>query len=100
MIKHIVMWKLKDFAEGKSSIENAKLIKEMIEGLKVIIPQIREAEVGININPSDAAFDVALYSSFDSKQDLDIYQQHPEHLKIGEFIAKIRTGRVVVDYEV
>ena len=34
MIKHIVMWKLKEEAEGHSKEENAKLIKNMLEGLK------------------------------------------------------------------
>ena len=34
MIKHIVMWKLKDEAEGNSKAENAKIIKNSIEDLK------------------------------------------------------------------
>jgi hypothetical protein len=41
-----------------------------------------------------------LYSAFESKQDLEIYQQHPEHQKVGAFIAKVRTGRAVVDYQI
>ncbi|MDI6031580.1 Dabb family protein [Flavobacterium sp. LB2P84] len=36
MIHHIVMWKLKDFAEGKSKAENAIILKERLEGLKRI----------------------------------------------------------------
>ena len=39
MIKHIVMWKLKDFAEGGSKLENAKKIKDMLEALKDKIEQ-------------------------------------------------------------
>jgi len=100
MIKHIVMWKLADFAEGKSRTENAKLIKEKIEGLKNIVPQIVEIEVGFNFNRSDTAYDVVLYSLFQSKEDLDIYQEHPDHKKVAEFVAKVRTARVVADYEV
>ena len=100
MIKHIVMWRLKDFAEGASRVENAKKLKETLEGLKDKISEIREIEVGINFNPSDAAPDVVLYSTFDSAEDLNAYQKHPEHVKVAEFVGKIRSDRNVVDYEV
>ena len=99
MIKHIVMWKLIDYYEGKTKNEIAETIKENIEALKEVIPQIKEVEVGINFNSSDAAFDLCLYSVFDSREDLEIYQNHPQHLKIAEYIAKVRTQRVVCDYE-
>ncbi len=99
MIKHIVMWKLKDSAEGASKEENAKKIKLAIEALKTKIPQIKHIEVGINIIPSDASCDVALYSEFASEQDLNLYAKHPEHLKVADFIGKIRETRVVIDYK-
>ncbi len=99
MIKHIVMWKLKDFAEGASREQNAKKMKVGLEALKIKIPQVRHIEVGINILPSDAACDVALYSEFANEQDLDIYQKHPEHLKAADFVAKVRASRVVIDYK-
>lgn len=100
MIKHIVMWKLKDLAEGKDKLENAKIIKSRLEGLKNIIGQIKYIEVGININESTQAFDAVLISEFDSLEDLKIYKNHPEHLKISEFVSKVRDARVVADYEV
>ena len=99
MIKHIVLWKLKDSAEGATRAENAKKIKVSLEALKAKIPQIRYIEVGINVIPSDAAYDVALYSEFASEQDLDTYQKHPEHVKAADFVGKVRQSRVVVDYK-
>ncbi len=36
----------------------------------------------------------------ENAQDLDAYQNHPEHLKTGDFIVKVRIDRRVVDYEV
>ena len=98
MIKHIVMWKLKDSAEGASKQENIKKMKAGLEALKTKISRIKHLEVGINMVPSDAAYDVALYSEFVSEKDLDGYQKHPEHLKIADFIGKIRESRVVIDY--
>lgn len=100
MIKHIVMWKLVDSFEGDNKNTIALKIKEILEALKYSIPQIQKIEVGINFNGSDAAYDVCLYSVFKNKDDLDIYQNHPEHLKAGAYIGKVRTQRVVCDYQI
>lgn len=99
MIKHIVMWKLKDFAEGKDKMENANIIKKNLENLQKEINQIRFIEVGIDINKSSQAYDVVLYSEFENMEDLNIYQNHPEHIKVSDFVGKVRDARVVVDYE-
>ncbi|MBN2111461.1 MAG: Dabb family protein [Methanosarcinaceae archaeon] len=98
MLKHIVMWKLKDIAQGRTKKENAELMKEMLEGLKEKIPEIDKMEVGINIDPSDAAFDVVLYSEFMDEKALVSYQKHPEHVRVADFVSKINEKRVVVDY--
>lgn len=100
MIKHIVMWKLKDFAEEANKAVNAQKIKELLESLKDKIKEIKHIEVGINIINSDASADVALYSEFECMEDLNIYQKHPEHQKIVQFIRNICAERRVVDYEV
>ncbi len=99
MIKHIVLWKLKDLAEGGTKDQNAKKIKTALEALKGKIPQLRHIEVGINAIPSDAAYDLALYSEFANEQDLDLYQKHPDHQKAAEFVGKVRESRIVVDYK-
>lgn len=99
MIKHVVMWKLKDFAEDADRARNAKRIKIELEALKQSIPQIFHLEVGINFIDSDAACDVVLFSVFKTEQDLDLYQNHPDHRAVAEFIGKVRESRVVVDYK-
>lgn len=93
MIKHIVMWKL------KNSKKNAPALKAMLEGLKGKIPEIRAIEAGINFNPSDTAADVVLYSEFDNLSGLAAYQGHPDHVKVAEFLKKVATERRVADYE-
>ena len=99
MIKHIVMWKLKESHNGESKNEIIQNVKTILEDLTSKISQITELEVGINFNPSDAAYDVVLYSSFNSREDLDIYQKHPDHVKVAGYISEVRTERTVVDYE-
>lgn len=99
MIKHIVMWKLKDSAEGNTKAQNAVIIQERLEALSAKIPEIKFMEVGININPSEMAYDAVLVSEFASPEDLETYQNHPEHKKVQGFVKAVRETRVVADYE-
>lgn len=100
MIKHIVSWKLKDFAEGKSKSENILTMQQMLLSLKDILSMVREFEIGVNSNKANASnFDIVLVTSFDSFEDLDAYQVHPEHKKVAEFIGKIRESKACIDYE-
>lgn len=98
MVKHIVMWTLKDEAEGGTKAQNALKVKAMLEGLQAVIPEISQIEVGININPSGD--DVVLSAEFASRAALETYQQHPEHVKVTEFVDKVNAERHVVDYEI
>jgi hypothetical protein len=92
------MWKLKDHAEGKTRDENAIIMKGMLEALKDKIPEIQFLEVGSNVAPTDAAYDIALYSEFRDEAALSVYQDHPEHLKVAAFVSRIKEQRVLVDY--
>ena len=98
-IRHIVLFRLDDFAEGASKEKNLFKMKELLETLPSKIPQIREYEVGINLKPSKRASDISLTSSFDSLEDLEIYIEHSEHQKVAEFVLKVRSESRVIDYE-
>ena len=99
MIKHIVMWTIKENAEGNSKEINAELIKEKLENLYGKVPQIKKIEVGISYRHDKEDFDVVLISEFETKKDLDEYQKHPIHNVAAEFIGKVRDKRVCVDFE-
>ncbi len=117
MIKHIVLWRLKDHALGASKQDNAEKLKALLEALRDTVKEIKHLEVGINAQASAQAavasgvvdpslrspapcMDVALYSEFSSWDDLDAYQKHPEHLKVAGFVQEVRLERHVVDYEI
>ena len=100
MVKHIVLWKLKDTADGFNKAENARRIKTELEGLRGKIAEIKALEVGLNFNDSAAAYDVALYSEFESREALDIYQKLPVHVRVAALVNQVREERVVTDYEV
>ncbi len=100
MIKHIVMWKLKEVAEGKTKQENAGIMKELLEGLQVKIEELDSAEVGINIlkGEDSAICDVVLTTICEDEDALNAYAVHPEHQKVVQFIKKVVEERRVVDY--
>jgi hypothetical protein len=100
MIKHIVLWKLKEDETGWSKQENAFELKRRLESLKSKIPEILELEVGFPIEKGETVSDVALYSLFKDRAGLKSYQKHPEHQKVVEFVKKIAIERRIVDYEV
>ena len=99
MIKHIVMWKLKEEAEGNTKWVNAALIKEKLEGLITKVPQIKKIQVGIAHRHENEDWDVVLISEFDSLEKLAEYQKHPMHNIANEFIKKVKSERACVDFE-
>lgn len=99
MIKHIVLWKLKEEANGLSKEQNAAEIKLKLESLGGKIEGLLKIEVGFDFLHSAESADIVLYSEFENREALDFYQQHPLHKAIMSFIAEARSERRVVDYE-
>ena len=95
MIVHIVMFKFKE--ENKQ--ENLLVVKSKLEELQSKIPMLEKMEVGIDFNQSERAFDLSLYSTFATKEDLKAYAVHPAHLEVVELIKKVTEVSKVVDYE-
>ena len=93
MVKHIVMWKFK-----KDEKENMKKFIKGLNNLKLIIPEIKYMETGININPNNQ-YDAILISEFETMEDLEKYKNHPEHLKVSSLCKEIREDRQAIDYE-
>ena len=99
MIKHVVMWKLNEEADGNGKSENRELARESLLGLKPIISQINTLEVGVNVNPTDAAFDLILLTTHNDGEALSTYINHPAHKEVAAFIGKVVAERKVVDFE-
>lgn len=100
MIKHIVMWRLKDTADGRSKQSNALMIKQKLEALQGKIPGLLKIEVGNDISLTANSGDIVLYSEFESKLSLAQYQSHPEHKAVVPLVTECCLSRQVVDYEV
>lgn len=99
MIRHIVMWKFKPEAEGKTREENMEIVRERLYALLPIIPEIKRMEIGLDISHTDMSMDFCLLTEFDSKETLSYYAEHPEHLKVSQYVRAVIETRVVLDSE-
>jgi hypothetical protein len=99
MVVHIVMWKLHPFAAGADTPTNAKRVVEILTAMRGRIAGLTRLDVGLNVPPDAQAWDVVLYSEFESWPALDAYRINPLHLDAVSFMQQVRSERAVVDYE-
>lgn len=92
MIKHIVMWKLRDKTAATE-------IKARLEALNGRIPGLIRLEAGIDFLESEQSADLVLYAELESRAALDAYQNHSEHLAVVPLVKAAAVSRTVVDYE-
>ena len=100
MIKHVVMFKVKDFEKESEKLHMMGRIKNELDELPAKIPEIVSFEIGLNYSESPNAYDIVLISEFENNTDLKTYSGHPEHQKIVDLIKKNTTDIVVIDYAV
>jgi hypothetical protein len=94
MLTHVVFFKLND-----RTPENAQALRDALLSMAGKIPQIKHMEAGVNVVPSERAYDVALFQRFESLHDLQEYQAHPNHQDVLKYILAVTASRVSVDYE-
>ena len=101
MITHIVMWTLKDTAEGRDKAANAAEMKARLLALPAKLPLVLDMRVaeGQEIFAAVPATDLVLYTTFKTKEDLNAYATHPLHMEVVEFVKKVVAERRVVDFE-
>jgi hypothetical protein len=100
MVKHVILWTLKEefSAEEKAQIKAG--IKEGLEGLEGKIPGLLEIRVQAEGLPSSTA-DLMLDSTFVDEEALKNYSGHPEHLAVANGRVRPYTAsRACLDYEV
>ena len=75
MVRHIVFMKFPDFSL-------AKIAKDRLMSMRENIDVLKDIEVGIAFSRSQRAYDLALITTFDNKEDLEKYRIHPYHQEI------------------
>lgn len=101
MIKHIVIWKLKNKTIPLEKCKDALAIKDALEDLAGKIPGLLNVEVGFDCRGKETSGDIVLYAEFASQEALENYQSHPEHVRVGKDIVRPATcDRMMIDYQV
>lgn len=100
MVRHIVMFKFLESAEGRTKKENAQIAADMLNDLQGKIPTLLRSEVKLNSECADSSnYDLVLIADYNSWEDLKEYIVHPLHKAVGEFMKGVRESRSCVDYE-
>jgi riboflavin synthase len=99
MITHIVMWQLKDHAEGADKAVNLQKMKALLESCRDLVPGILRLDVAVAQPGLEATCDIVMVSAFESLQALDAYQAHPHHVAMKPFIGAIRQSRHCMDFQ-
>lgn len=92
MVKHIVLYTLKD---GVDKNETVKMIASVLEPLVGKIPGLLHLEIRRAYN----GMDYALYSEFESREALTVYASHPLHQEAKTHFFHLLDSRVAADYE-
>ena len=95
MIRHIVMFKIKD--EFRDEIP--QLVKNFY-GMKGKIEGMLDLESGADLLHSDRSYDLALITVFDTMAHFEAYQTHPVHLPVKTRMGEVRSASVACDFEI
>ena len=100
MVKHIILWQLKDELSEEEKNNVMAGIKEGLEGLKGVVPGLKDIHVQIEKLESSNA-DVMLDSTLENEEALKGYAVHPAHVNVADTKVRPYTkSRVCIDYEV
>jgi hypothetical protein len=99
VIRHIVIWRLKEEAKRLGRIENFEGIQRNFATMRAIIPGLLRLELGVNQAQVADAADLLLYSEFESWEALRSYETHPLHDELRALIGPLRSERRVFEHE-
>lgn len=100
MVRHVIVWKLKEEFSEEEKVQIKKGIKEGLEGLVGQVPGLLEAKVYTEGLPSSTS-DLMLDSMFESVEALKGYKNHPAHVAVAD--GKVRPNvaiRSCLDFEI
>ena len=98
MIKHVIIWKLRDELSAEEKAAKKQEIKQGLEGLQGVIPGLTEITVRTELLDSSNG-DLMLDSVFESREALAAYQTDPRHLAVAAVVRSVAASRSCADYE-
>ncbi|MBQ3583555.1 MAG: Dabb family protein [Lachnospiraceae bacterium] len=99
MVKHIILWKIKEEKTDEEKVRIRAGVKEGLESLKGKVPGLVEIHV-ITDGLASSNADVMLDSTFETEEALKGYAVHPEHVKVADNnVRPFMEVRMCMDYE-
>ncbi|MGN1133861.1 MAG: Dabb family protein [Oscillospiraceae bacterium] len=99
MVKHLIIWDLKDELSDSEKAEKANEIKQGLEGLKGQIDGLVDIKVQTDFLESSNG-DMLLDSTFEDENALKGYQTNPKHLAVAKIVRANTKSRKCVDFEI
>lgn len=100
MVKHVILWKLKDEITGDKKDTVLREMKENLEALVGKVPGLVELVIVTKPLASSNA-DVMLDSVLESEEALVGYQSHPDHVAVANtYVRPFTEVRLCMDYEI
>ncbi len=99
MVKHMILWKLKDSLSEEEKVQVKKEIKERLEALEGQIDGLESMQIRTEYLPSSSA-DIMMDSLFTDEQALKGYQTHPKHVAVADTYVRPNVEiRLSMDFE-
>ena len=97
MVKHVILWQLKDEIENKDQVLNDAKVN--LENLLGKIDGL--VDIKLNVAPlASSNADMMLDSTFVDEDALKGYQVHPDHVFVADnFIRPFTKARLCLDFE-
>lgn len=99
MVRHITLWKLKDFACGNDKETNYEISKKLSAEVAQLFPKLLHSEVHRGFKCGGQNYDMVNILEFANRDDLEEFLASPIHIKAHDFNKEIRSERAVIDYE-
>ena len=100
MVKHIILWNLKDEYSPEQKEQIKVEIKDAIESLQGKVPGLIDIKVQI-VGLASSNADLMLDATLESEEALKGYAVHPEHVKVAnENVRPYTKSRSCLDFEI
>ncbi len=97
MIRRIVVFKMKEEANGKTAQENAEILAGKFNALKEKLDFLVDIKAGVSVNDI-CGYHLGLTVEYATEEDIERYTVHPEHCLVKDFVGEIIETRTIVDY--
>jgi Stress responsive A/B Barrel Domain len=100
VIRHVVVWRLKDFNALTRRSPQWEALQQCVTAMRTGVPGLLKIDLGLDQSRTADSGDVILFSEFESWAALDGYQVHPLHDDFKKLLGPLRTERRLMDYEI